>query len=163
MRGDDGPRTAWSGAACRPAQGAGAGRGVRLWEQGTMAGRRKLCWADEAVGRVGAGWLDGSAARRRPGKMHYWRPRLGWARGSGHGWGRESGLGRAGLGRWAFSTHFFIFENQLCRVPLGRVAPMALGKFFFDFGPKFFLGPCDSISNSILKFGAILTFFDIFH
>ena len=40
---------------------------------------------------------------------------------------------------------------------------MALGKifFFFDFGPKFFWGPCDSISNSILKFGAILTFFII--
>ena len=36
---------------------------------------------------------------------------------------------------------------------------MGLGKiYFFILGPNFFLGPCDSISNSILKFGAILTF-----
>ena len=35
--------------------------------------------------------------------------------------------------------------------------------FFLILGPNFFLGPCASISNSILKFGEILTFFDIFH
>jgi hypothetical protein len=55
------------------------------------------------------------------------------------------------------STIVFILENHIW-----LSAPHGTRQNIF-FGPKFFLGPCDSISNSILKFGAILTFFDIFH
>ena len=66
----------------------------------------------------------------------------------------------------------FFLKINFAECPLGRhsakptlpSAPMALDKIFFLFWAQiFFLWPCDSISNSILKFGAILTFFDIFH
>jgi len=81
-------------------------------------------------------------------------------------------VGPRGVGPVAFYGKFLLINFAEC--PLGRhsakaTLPSALYGtrqniyIFFIFGPNFFLGPCDSISNSILKFGAILTFFDIFH